>query len=60
MGRLQRVFGGGQGLSGSESRTHILQSQNPHPVAKNATRVGHPLFSWSATRRGSDPVKIVG
>jgi ribonuclease R len=36
-----------------------VQSQNPHPVAKSATRVGHPQFEekaspWSKRRGGSD------
>jgi UDP-N-acetylmuramate--alanine ligase len=30
------------------------ESQNPHPVAQNATRVGHPLNSFHVRYRGED------
>ena len=32
----------------------VEKSQNPHPVAQNATRVGHPLSSFHVRYRGED------
>jgi hypothetical protein len=36
---------------GIKPRIAIYQSQNPHPVAQNATRVGHPEMGAATLSR---------